>query len=80
MLVGFHTSDTEMTLFPRGGKVRAAVEVDFCGTGDGHLMLDRQHGAAVQKEMGIIQMAVNTCRFDGKTDVSHEYSTNTRPK
>jgi len=47
---------------------------------DGHLMLDRQRGAAVQKEMGVIQMAVNVCRFDGKTDVFHEYSTNTRPK
>ena len=44
-------------------------------------MLDRQHGAAVQKEMGVTQMAVNICMFDGKkTDVFQEYLTNIRTK
>jgi hypothetical protein len=43
-------------------------------------MLDRQHGAVVQKEMGVTQMAVNICRFDGKPEVFQEYLTTMRPK
>jgi hypothetical protein len=43
-------------------------------------MFDRQHGAAAQKEMGVMQMAVNICRFDGKTGAFQEYLTNMRPK
>jgi len=30
VLVVFHTSDTEMTLFPKEGKGREAAEMAFC--------------------------------------------------
>jgi hypothetical protein len=79
VLVGFHTSDPEITLFPTEVKGREAIEVNFRERWLGTL-LGGQHGAAVQKEMGVLHMAVNICRFDVKTDVFQEHLTNMRPK